>query len=195
MHSEVFVRFTDEIRIEHLTSGLPAASDPRAVLAETYLHEDPEVLLSSVYARSEAHFGYIIFKDDRRSIRLLVEGRTNKGDIQDLVRRSERLADGFINSGRSHGYRLDCALISLYAGFHPITTGRYRTFGQQLLNRFADTIFGDVVVGLFTWVLTGVLTGQWVAGAVVGTASIFCFFAWLAIEIRRGRHEFEYEQF
>lgn len=194
MHSEVFVRFADEIRVDHLTNGLPAASDAWEVLKETYFRMYPEILSSAVYARSEAKFGYIIFKDDGRSIHLYVEGRTNTGNLKDLVRRSEQLAEGFISAGLAHGYRLDCALISLYADNCLITTGRHRTFRQRLLNRFADTIFGDVMVGLFTCVLTGLLTRQWPAAVVVGTASVCCFFAWLAIEIQGGQGEYEYDR-
>lgn len=195
MHSEVFVRFTEEVRFDHLTTGLPTASDPARVLAETYFRGRPELLSSAVYARLETIFGYIVFRDDGRSIRLHVEGRTNKGDLNDLVRRSEHLAEQFINWGRSYGYRLDCAMISLYADDYLITAGRHRTSGERLLKRFAETIFGDVVVGLFTCVLTGLLTRQWAAGVAVGTASVFCLFAWLAIEIGGGRDEYDYSRF
>jgi hypothetical protein len=194
MHSEVFVRFKDEIRVEHLMSELPAASDAGAVLAETHFRMYPEIISSAVYARSEAKYGYIVFTDDGRSIRLYAEGRANKGNLKDLMRRSEQLADSFIRAGRAYGYRLDCALISLYADDYFITAGYHRTFGQRLLTRFADTIFGDVVVGLFTCVLTGLLIRQWAAGVVAGTASVLCFLAWLAIEIG-GQDEYEYGRF
>lgn len=195
MHSEVFVRFTEEIRFDRLTTGLPATSDPARVLAETYFSDDPELLTSALYARSETIFGYIVFRDDARSIRLHVEGRTVKGNLSELVRRSEHLAERFIHWGHSHGYRLDCAVINLYADDYFITAGRHRSQGERLLKRFAETIFGDVVVGLFTCVLTGVLTRQWAAGVAVGTASVFCLFAWLAIEMGGGRDEYDYGRF
>jgi hypothetical protein len=195
MHSEVFVRFAEEIRFDQLTSGLPAPSDARRVLAETYFNGCSEALSSAVYARSETTFGYIVFRDDGRSIRLHVEGRTNKGDLGDLVRRSEQLGDRFIQWGKSHGHRLDAVLISLYADDYPISVGRYRTFGERLIKRFADTIFGDVVVGLFTCVLTGVLTRQWGAAVIVGSSSILCFLTWLLIEIRGESDAYEYRRF
>lgn len=195
MHSEVFVRFTDEIRIEHLTSGLPAASDARGVLAETSLHSGSEAYGSPVYARSEPNFGYLVWVDDSRSVRMHVEGRSNKGDLRSLVRRSEQLAVWFIQRGQSHGNQLDCALISLYADEFPITAGGYATFGQRLIKRFADTIFGDVMVGLFTCILTGALTRQWEAAVIAGLASLLCFFTWLLIEIGGERDAFEYGRF
>ena len=51
----------------------------------------------------------------------------------------------------------------------------------------------DVVVGILTGVLTGVLTNQW--GCCADRRSVLCFLAWLTIEIRGGRDEYEYKKF
>jgi hypothetical protein len=51
------------------------------------------------------------------------------------------------------------------------------------------------VVGILTGVLTGMLTNQWGAALIVALASVLCFLAWLTIEIRGGRDEYEYEGF
>jgi hypothetical protein len=195
MHSEVFVRFADDVRFDRLTGGLPTGADPALVLSQTYFSNSPDVLPSVVYARTETTFVYLVFKDDERSLRVHVEGRASKGDLGELVRKSELLAKRFITTGRSHGYSLDCARISLYSDAYLITVGTRRGFGERLLKRFSETIFGDVVVGVFAGLLTGLLTKQWGAALIVALASVLCFLAWLVIEIRGGRDEYEYEGF
>ena len=195
MHSEVFVRFADDVRFDRLTGGLPTGADPAVVLSQTYFGNSPDVLPSVIYARTETAFVYIVFKDDDRSLRVHVEGRASKGDLGELVRKSELLAERFITIGQSHGFRLDCAVISLYSDDYLITVGIRAVFGKRLLKRFAETIFGDVVVGVFAGLLTGILTKQWSAALIVALASVFCFLAWLMIEVRGGRNEYEYEGF
>jgi hypothetical protein len=66
--------------------------------------------------------------------------------------------------------------------------------GARFVRRFSETIFGDVVVGALTAVLTGVLTGQWIAALVVGAASVLCFLMWMGIEISGGRRAYAYEE-
>jgi hypothetical protein len=192
MHAEVAIRFADEIRVEWLTNGLPAASDPQSVLSLTYFRYSVDLLSSVVYARRETSFVYLVFKDDGRSIRVLVEGRVTKGDLRQLVRQSEHVSNTFVRAGESHGCTLESATIYLHANEDLITTGVRRGFGERLLGRFAETIFGDVMVGLFTGLLTGVITREWLAASVAAVASVLCFFAWLAIEIRGGRDAYEY---
>jgi hypothetical protein len=195
MHSEVFVRFADDIRLDHLTSGLPEGANQKRVLSQTFFSNSPDVLPSVIYAQSETAFVYLVFKEDERSVRMHVEGRASKGDLGELVRKSERLAEGFIRSGQSFGYGVDSATISLYADDYLITVGTRRTFGARLLKRFAETIFGDVMVGIFTGVLTGLITQQWGAALIVVPASVLCFLAWLTIQIRGGRDEYEWKGF
>jgi len=126
MHAEVFVRFAEDLRFDLLTAGLPPGSDPAQVLADMDVQPIPDVLATAVYARADTSFGYIVFKEDGRSIRLHVEGRVDKDNLRDLVQRSERVAERFINLGRSHGRGLDCAEITLYASHATITTDNYR---------------------------------------------------------------------
>jgi hypothetical protein len=195
MHSEVFVRFRDDLRIDRLLSGLPAGTTPALALSRTYFSTSPDVLSSVVYARAETRFVYIVFAEDERSVRVHVEGRASKGNLRELVRQSERLADRFVATGRSFGVQVDSAAITLYADDYLITVGMRAALGRKLLKRFAETIFGDVVVGSMTGVLTGLLTGQWDAALVVGLASVLCLAAWLTIEIAGGRDAYEYEGF
>jgi hypothetical protein len=195
MHSEVFVRFKDDLRIDRLLSGLPAGTNPALALSRTYFSTSPDVLSSVVYARAETRFVYIVFVEDERSVRVHVEGRASKGNLRELVRQSERLADRFVAAGRSFGVQVDSAAITLYADDYLITVGTRAALGHKLLKRFAETIFGDVVVGSMTGVLTGLLTGQWDAALVVGLASVLCLAAWLTIEIAGGRNAYEYEGF
>jgi hypothetical protein len=195
MHSEVFVRFSDDVRFDRLTGGLPEGADPALVLSQTYYSNSLDALPSVIYARTEFAFVYMVFKDDERSLRVHVEGRASKGELKVLVKKSKLLAERFISTGRSHGYRLDCALISLYSGDYLITVGTHARFGERLLKRFAESIFGDVVVGVLLGLLTGILTKQWDAALIVGLASVSCFLAWLMIEIRGGRDEYTFEGF
>lgn len=195
MHSEVFVRFADDIRFDRLLGGLPTSSDPALVLSRTYFSTSPDLLSSVVYARAEASFVYIVFGEDERSIHVHVEGRASKGNLRELVRQSERLADRFVAAGHSYGIQVDSATITLYADDYLITVGTRAALGRKLFKRFAETIFGDVVVGSMTGVLTGFLTGQWDAALVVGLASVLCLAAWLTIEIAGGRDAYEYEGF
>ena len=67
MHSEVFVRFADDIRFDRLTSGLPTGANSGLVLSRTYFGNSPEVLSSVIYAQSEPSFVYMVFREDERS--------------------------------------------------------------------------------------------------------------------------------
>jgi hypothetical protein len=195
MHSEVSIRFVEEIQFDWLVSGLPASSDPALVLAKTHFSNSPDVLSSVLYARLETTFAYLLFRDDARSVRIHVEGRESKGDLRHLVQKSEHLADRFVRAGRVHGARDDEVLINLYAGDHLITCGARRSWSERLLQRFADTIFRDVMVGMMTGLLTLLGTQDWTAGVIASVAAIFSFLLWLAIEIRGGRDEYAYEAF
>ena len=195
MHSEVFVCFKDDIRFDRLLGGLPASSDPALVLSRTYFSTSPDVLSSVVYARAETSFVYVVFGEDERSIRAHVKGRASKGNLRELVRKSERLAERFVAAGRNYGIQVDSAAISLYADDYLITVGMRAGLGRKLFKRFAETIFGDVVVGSMTGLLTGILTRQWDAALVVGLASVLCLAAWLVIEIAGGGNAYQYEGF
>ena len=194
MHAEVFVRFKDEIRLERLIASLPPGSHPAEVLRATSLDEHRGVLSAAVYARVEPTFAYIVFKADPRSIRVHVHGDSESCGLRELARQSERLAEALVDLGRSHGVRTARASIMLHAERYLITTGKRCSIGEQLMDRFTDTIFGDVVVGLFTCLFTGLLTNQWNAAVVAGLASVFCVLAWAAIEIGRRSDDYEYDQ-
>jgi hypothetical protein len=194
MHAEVFVRFREEIRLERLIAGLPPGSDPAVVLVSTTLRANPHVLPVILYARTEAAFTYLVSWADARSLSLHVESRGDKPPFRDLVRRAERLADAFIDLGASHGAVLHHATITLYTGEVPILEGTHQRFGERLMKRFAETIFGDVVVGIFTGLLTGVVAGQWNAALVAGLAPVLCLLAWIVIQIRGERDAYEYVQ-
>jgi hypothetical protein len=193
MHAEVFVRFREEIRLERLVASLPTGSDPAEVLEATSLRHRREVLAAAVYARVEPTFTYIILATDPRSLRVHVHGEPERGGLRELVRQSELLAEALVDLGRSRGAHLGSASITLHASDFLITTGRRWSAGERLMKRFVDTIFGDVVVGLFTGVLTGLLTRQWNAAMVVGLASVLCLLAWIAIEIGGKAYAYEYD--
>jgi hypothetical protein len=193
MHAEVFVRFKDEIRAERLVASLPPGSNPADVLKATSLRDRQEVLTAAVYARSEPTFAYIILATDPRSLRVHVHGEPERGGLGELVRQAELLAEALIDLGRSRGAQLASASITLHATNFFITTGRRWSVGERLMKRFVDTIFGDVVVGLFTGVLTGLLTRQWDAATVVGLASVLCLLAWIAIEIGGEADAYHYD--
>lgn len=194
MHAEVFVRFNDEIRAERLVATLPPGSPPAEVLAGTTLRTNLDVLPLVVYARKEAAFTYVVIWEDARSLSLHVESRGDRPAFRDLVRKAERLADAFIRLGASHGASLRQATITLNAGEIPILEGTYQPFGDRLMKRFAETIFGDVVVGLFTGVLTGVVARQWSAALIAGLAPVLCLLAWIVIQIGGDRDAYEYVQ-
>jgi hypothetical protein len=194
MHAQIFVRFTEEIRVARLAEGLPPTSDAAEVLARTYLRANLDLLPVTVYARTEAAFAYLVFWADARSLLLHVECRAATATLRDLVRRSERIADAFIALGQSHGARLHEAAIALYSEDVLIVEGRRHSIGDRLMNRFAETIFGDVVVGLFTCVLTGLVTRVWNAALVAGLASVLCFLAWVVIQIRGEPDAYEYDK-
>jgi hypothetical protein len=122
-----------------------------------------------------------------------VHGEPERGGLRELVRQSELLAEALVDLGRSRGAHLASASITLHASDFLITTGRRWSAGERLMNRFVDTIFGDVVVGLFTGVLTGLLTRQWDAAMVVGFASVLCLLAWVAIEIGGKSYAYDYD--
>jgi len=195
MHAEVPIRFADNLRVEWLTNGLPAASDPYAVLSLTYFRNSADLLSSAIYARLETTFVYLVFKDDGRTIRVLAEGRVSRGDLRQLIQKTEHVADIFVRAGESHGCALESATIYLNAGEDLITTGCRRRLGERLLRRFTETIFGDVMVGLFTGILTGVITGEWLAGLVAAVASVLCFLVWLLFEFRGGLDVYAYAGF
>jgi hypothetical protein len=148
-----------------------------------------------VHARIEVASVYVLFMDDRRSVRIYVEGRAYAGDLRQLARRSEQLCDTFIRAGEVHGVEPRRASINLYAGESLVTCAVRRRFGERLLMRFGETVLGDVMVGVFTGVLTMSITGDGRAALVAGLASILCFVVWLAIEIRRGGDAYEYSVF
>ncbi|HEU4451710.1 MAG TPA: hypothetical protein VFR81_01585 [Longimicrobium sp.] len=195
MHSELFLRFRDDVVVERLTAGMAKSADAAAVLTETYLRPSADLLACAVYARVEPVVMYVVFRDDPNTLRVHVEGCATKGHLGELVQRTERLSERLITSARRSGYRLSSATISLYADEHVITIGERHTFGKRLLNRFSETIFGDVVVGFLTFLLAGMLTHKWKESAVVGAASVLCFLAWLTIEIRRSGDGYEYAKF
>jgi len=194
MHAEVFVRFREEIRLERLVASLPPGSAPAGALAGTSLRTNLDVLPLVVYARNEATFTYLVFWADVRSLSLHVESRGDRPAFRDLVRNAERLADAFIALGTSHGASLRQATITLNAGEIPILEGSYQPFGERLMKRFAETIFGDVVVGLFTGMLTGVVARQWSAAVIAGLAPVLCLLTWIVIQIRGDRDAYEYVQ-
>ena len=194
-HSELLLRFRDDVVVERLTAGMAKSADSAAVLAETYLGPSADLLACAVYACVEPVVMYVVFRDDPNTIRVHVEGCAAKGHLRDLVQRTERLSERLIMSARRSGYRLSSATISLYAEEHAITYGERYAVGSRLLRRFSETIFGDVVIGFLTFLLAGMLTHKWKESAIVGVASVLCFLAWLTIEIRRGGDGYEYAKF
>lgn len=176
-------------------AGMPTTMDVAAVLAGTSFDPPPDMLASVVYSCVEPVVVYVVFRDDPNTLRVYVEGRMSKSHLGELVHRSERISERFIALARKCGYRLESATISLHAGDALITIGERHTFRRRLLNRFSETIFGDVVVGFLTFLLAGMLTEKWKESAVVGAASVLCFLAWLAIEIRRESDGYEYAKF
>jgi hypothetical protein len=195
MHSEVSIRFAEEIQSDWLVAGLSPGSDPALVLSKTFYRDTPDVLSSVIYGRLETAFVYLLFRDDGRSVRLHVEGRQAKGDLRLLVQKSESLAERFVSAARSHGVRDKGIQINLLADDDLITCGTRRSRWERLLQRFAETIFRDVVVGIMTGLLTLIGTQDWRAGVIALVAAIVSFLLWLAVEIRGGRDEYAYEGF
>lgn len=195
MHSELFLRFRDDIVVERLTAGMAKSANHSAVLSETYLKPNADILASAVYSCVEPVVMFVVFRDDPTTLRVHVEGRVAKHNLRELVQRTERLSERLVAAARRNGYRLGSATINLYAEEHLIIIGERHAFRSRLLARFAETIFGDVVIGFLTFLLAGMLTHKWKESAVVGTASVLCFLAWLTIEIRRGKDGYEYAKF
>ena len=194
MHSDVFVRFTDPIRPDRLAAELPPGVHPAHALRETSLCR-PELMSSVLHAVLESAFVYLIFKEDSRSVRVHVEARGARRHIRELIRKSKRIADSLVTMGRDLGIRLEQVAISLYEGDDFLASAARRSAGDHFRRRFVDTIFGDVMVGFFTFVCAGTVTGQWREGLVVGFASALCFVTWLAIEAHGRSNAYEWEDF
>jgi hypothetical protein len=194
VHSELFLRFRDDVVVERLTAGMPKSADGTAVLATTQLGGTADLLASAVYSCVEPVVVYVVFRDDPNTLRVHIE-RRSPGHFGEFVRKTERISERLIALARRSGYRLESATVSLYSNTDFITSGERHTFRKRLLGRFSETIFGDVVVGFLTFLLAGALTQKWMESAVVGVASVLCFVAWLVIEIRRQDDGYEYEKF
>jgi hypothetical protein len=178
-----------------MTVGMPPAAEAARVLRETYFSDSPDVLSAVVYAHTETSCVYIVFRDAPNALRIHVERRTGKGEISNLARKSEEIARRFIDSADKSRYRLDVATIRLYAGDDLITSGTRCTFGSRLAQRFRDTIFGDVVIGVFTAILTFVLTDEWTTASIIGLAAVLCFLSWVAFEAQSSFEEYDYQGF
>lgn len=191
----MFVRFSESLRPDRLTAEMPPGVPAAHALAETWFATDAELVASIIHAFQEPSFVYLLFDDGSRSIRVHVEGRASKGDIGDLVRMSKRIAERLDRCARDLGTRTDRVTISLYAENDFISAGVRRSFGERLGRRFSDSIFGDVVIGFLTFVLSGILTGQWSDAVVVGLASVLCLVAWLALQVKGESDEYEWRGF
>lgn len=195
MHAEVLILFAADLREGWVTTGLPPSSEVQTALALTRLEGSADLVSAVVHARIEITSVYVLFMDDRRSVRIYVEGRAYAGDLRQLARRSEQLCDTFIRAGEAHGVGARRASINLYAGEALVTCAVRRGFGERWLTRFGETVLGDVMMGVFTGVLTVSITGDRQAAMVAALASVLCFAVWLAVEIRRGGDAYEYSVF
>jgi hypothetical protein len=195
MHSEIVLRFGKDVQFALLSAGMPPTSPHQVVLQDTYFKNNPDVLAGVEYSRKESMAVYMVFRDSLNSIRIHVEGRSAKGNLSHLVTKSEEIAQRFIDAGRRSGYDVMTVTITLFADDFLITVGERSSFWKQIGTRLADTIFGDVVIGFLTFVLTGALTGRWREALVVGAASVLCFVLWLAIQVRARNANYEYKRF
>jgi hypothetical protein len=195
MHSEIVLRFRKDVQFGLLSAGMPLSAAHASVLQDTYFKNSPDVLAGVEYSQKEPTSVYMVFRDNLNSIRIHVEGRSAKGDLSHLIAKSEEIAQRFIDAGKRCGYQVETATISLFADDFLITVGERTSFWTQIGTRLADTIFGDVVIGFLTFVLTGALTGRWREALVVGIASVLCFVLWLAIQVRARNGSYEYKRF
>jgi hypothetical protein len=195
MHSEIYLHFTDEVTIPRLIAGMPESADHAQAHSQTYFRDDLDLLIAIVYAHSEASSIYLVFQDDEYSLRIHVESRQDRGNLKRLVSKSEEVAQRFRDVAKRANYKIDDLKISLFADEYLITTGVHRPFWSTLWYRFTETIFSDIIIGISTCLLTGILTGKWIEGAVAGGAAIICLLGWLIIQTRRKIQSYDYERF
>lgn len=195
MHSEIVLRFRKDVQFALLSAGMPPTARHEVVLRDTYFKNSPDVLAGVEYSQKETTCLFMVFRDNLNFLRIHVESSSSGGSLSHLVAKSEEIAQRFIDAGDRSRCPLGTGTISLFVGDILITVGERTTFWRQIGMRIADTIFGDVVIGFLTFVLTGALTGRWREALVVGAASVLCFVLWLAIEVQSRSGRYEYKRF
>lgn len=193
MYSEVFLRFRREVRFERLMTGMPVSARPADVLSRTALRRNSDLASLVAHAGTEANLIYLVFRDAPDELRFHIEARSRLGSVRVLADCSERVTNRFVAAAGRQGNPLERAEIGIYADGVLVASGARVRFGVRLVERFADTIFGDVVVGVWVALLTGLLTRQWWDAGIVGGSAVLCLLCWLLIELERGgRRGYDY---
>jgi len=195
MHSEISIRFRDDVDPSRMLVGMADSSDPEEVLKQSYLKSDTDLLSNVAYSHIESSCLYLAFVDDDRSFRVHLESRRDRGNLKKLVLKSEEVAERFLDQAKRAGYRHKSVRISLfsdeYSDEYLITTGLRLSFFLILWRRFADTIYWDVAIA----VLSVLFTKQWTEAGIAGMAAFLSILLWLVIELKVEGEIYDYERF
>ena len=147
VHAEIEVSTASDLPADlsrSLASRFPGGGSAESAVAETILHGDPQILSSLVYGRITHDLVYLVFVENRRSLRVHLQRRPYRSTLTDVKRSAEDLAEQFAEFLRYHDKVRRHTKIWIFAGRSHLQTGTLRSRGERVRQALSSELLPTI---------------------------------------------------